>query len=73
LLFAAACVVWKVVQHGFLGEMNGEKWVGLEDVTTWEKVTLWPLLLLVIVFGVYPAPLLDIVNAALALLLERLP
>ena len=43
----------------------------LQDVTWWEKVTMWPLVL--VGFGFYPAPILDLLDAAVKTLLEGLP
>lgn len=42
-------------------------------MTGWEKVTLWPLVLIIVILGFYPTPLLDMLNAALTTLLYSLP
>ena len=72
VLFTAGCILWKVVQHLFLGTLDREKWGGLTDMTGWEKVTLWPLVLVMLLVGVYPTPVLDTFNAALTQLLNGL-
>ncbi|HDQ70681.1 MAG TPA: NADH-quinone oxidoreductase subunit M [Chloroflexi bacterium] len=73
ILFIAVCMLWKILQHLFLGELDEEKWSGLTDVAWWEKLTLWPLVLIIVFLGLYPAPLLDSFNAAMTTLLQTLP
>ena len=72
VLFTAGCILWKVVQHLFLGVLDREKWGLLADMTGWEKVTLWPLVLVMVLVGFYPTPVLDTFNAALTALLGGL-
>ena len=73
IVFTAAYILWKVVQHVFMGQLDKERWGQLQDMTWWEKVTMWPLVLVMVAFGFYPAPILDLLNAAVMTLLERLP
>ncbi len=73
VVFTAAYILWKVVQHLFLGDLDKEKWGKLTDMTWWEKVTMWPLVIIMIFLGLYPAPLLDMFNAALTGILRALP
>jgi NADH-quinone oxidoreductase subunit M len=73
VVFTAAYVLWKVMQHIFLGELDVEKWGHLTDMEWWEKVTLWPLVATMVFLGLYPAPLLDSFNAAITHLLQSLP
>jgi NADH-quinone oxidoreductase subunit M len=73
LIFTAGYVLWKIVQHVFLGTLDEERWGQLPDMTGWEKVTLWPLVLIIVILGFYPTPLLDMFNAALTTLLHSLP
>ncbi len=73
LVFTAAYVLWKIVQHAFLGQLDQEKWGHLADMAWWEKVTIWPLVLGMIFLGLYPTPLLDMFNNALTTLLTSLP
>ncbi len=73
LVFTAAYTLWKVVQHLFWGRLDKRKWGRLQDMTWWEKVTMWPLVLVMVGFGFYPAPILELLNAAARTLLEGLP
>ncbi len=73
VVFTAAYILWKIVQHVFLGELDKEKWGKLPDMEWWEKVTMWPLVLIMVFLGFYPAPLLDSFNAAVTAILRNLP
>jgi NADH-quinone oxidoreductase subunit M len=73
VVFTAAYILWKVVQQLFLGELDREKWGKLTDMTWWEKVTMWPLVVIMVVLGFYPAPLLNSFNAAITTILQGLP
>jgi NADH-quinone oxidoreductase subunit M len=73
VVFTAAYILWKIVQHMFLGTFNQEEWGTLADMEWWEKVTLWPLVLLMVIIGFYPTPLLTMFNAAITTLLHQLP
>ncbi len=61
IVFTAALFLWKVLQGVFLGRAN-PKWDGLKDMAGWEIISLTPLVVLFVLFGIYPAPLLDIIN-----------
>jgi NADH:ubiquinone oxidoreductase subunit 4 (subunit M) len=50
-----------------------EKWGKLPDMEWWEKVTMWPLVAIMVILGFYPAPLLNMFNSAITALLNRLP
>ncbi|MCL7452726.1 MAG: NADH-quinone oxidoreductase subunit M [Anaerolineae bacterium] len=69
IIFTAAYILWKIVQYLFLGDFNLERWkevthdAKLTDLMTFEKVTMWPLVLLMIGFGIYPTPLVDFFNS----------
>ncbi|MBM3451117.1 MAG: NADH-quinone oxidoreductase subunit M [Armatimonadetes bacterium] len=60
IVINAAFFLW-TIQRVFLGPSN-PKWLSLPDVTPREMWALAPLILLMIVFGVYPKPLIDIIN-----------
>src|SRR3990170_901825 len=60
-----------VIQRVFLGPAN-PRWKGLADLDTRELVALVPLTVLMVIFGVYPRPLLDIINAAMTTLVAAL-
>ena len=69
LIVTAAYILWKIVQFLFLGDFNAERWQQishgaiLNDVMAFEKVTLWPLVVFMIGFGVFPTPLVDFFNS----------
>jgi NADH-quinone oxidoreductase subunit M len=73
VVFTAAYILWKIVQHIFLGTLDEEKWGKLPDMEWWEKVTMWPLVVGMVFLGFYPTPLLDSFNAAMTALLQGLP
>jgi NADH-quinone oxidoreductase subunit M len=68
IVVTAAYILWKIVQSVFLGEFDLEKWkeathgAKLTDMLSFEKVTMWPLVLFMIGFGVYPTPIVDLIN-----------
>ncbi len=70
MIFTAAYVLWKIVQHLFLGTLDRARWGLLHDLAWWEKVTLWPLVALMVILGLYPAPLVNTFNAAVMTLLR---
>ena len=69
IIFTAVYILWKIVQYVFLGDFDLERWkqishgAKLTDMLTFEKVTMWPLVLFMIGFGVYPTPLVDFFNS----------
>ncbi|GAP63952.1 NADH-quinone oxidoreductase subunit M [Ardenticatena maritima] len=69
IVVTAAMYLWKIIQMVFLGPLN-EKWKDLPDMHWWEIATLTPLVILFTVFGVYPKPILDYVNAGVVALLN---
>ncbi|MBN1178741.1 MAG: NADH-quinone oxidoreductase subunit M [Anaerolineae bacterium] len=73
VVFTAAYILWKIIQHVFLGDLDKEKWGHLPDMLWWEKVTMWPLVLTMVFLGFYPTPLLNSFNLALTSLLNGLP
>src|SRR2546426_494217 len=66
VIFTAAMFLW-TIQRIFLGPFN-ERWAGLPDMDTREKISLVPLAVLMVIFGLYPRPLLGVVNAAMTTL-----
>jgi NADH-quinone oxidoreductase subunit M len=68
IVVTAAYILWKIVQYVFLGDFDMEKWKAathdakLTDLLAFEKVTLWPLVVFMIGFGVYPTPIVDFFN-----------
>ena len=69
IVFTAAYILWKVIQHVFLGEFDQAKWdaathnAKLTDLATFEKVTMWPLVILMVLIGLYPSLITRLLNA----------
>jgi len=63
LIIGAAYVLW-MLQRVFLGPKN-DKYDDLPDINARELFTLVPIGILVLVFGVYPMPLLDLMKTSL--------
>jgi NADH-quinone oxidoreductase subunit M len=70
VIFTAAMFLW-TIQRIFLGPVN-ERWAGLPDLDTREKLSLVPLAVLMVVFGLYPRPLLEVINTAMSGLVTAL-
>ncbi len=62
ILLGAAYMLW-TLQRVYLGTLN-EKWKDLTDLTTREYFMLVPLTIIVIFLGVYPSPMLNLMNAS---------
>ena len=69
IVVTAAYILWKIVQYVFLGDFDLERWkkvthgAKLTDMVSFEKVTMWPLVVFMVLFGVYPTPIVDLFNA----------
>ena len=63
IVVSAAYLLWKVIQQVLLGPLN-ERWAKLTDMKAWEVITLAPLIFFMLIFGLYPAPILDLINKA---------
>jgi NADH-quinone oxidoreductase subunit M len=72
IVFTAGYILWKIVQYVFLGAFDEVRWGKLTDMTWWEKVTMWPLVVVMVGFGIYPAPILELFNSATTALLGKL-
>jgi len=66
VVFSAAMFLW-TIQRIFLGPFN-ERWIHLPDMDGREKAALVPLAAIMLIFGIYPRPLLEVINAAMAVL-----
>jgi NADH-quinone oxidoreductase subunit M len=64
IVITAAYILWKIIQSLFLGPFDQERWGHLPDMVAFEKVTMWPLVLFMVFFGVYPTPILNLFNSA---------
>jgi len=71
VVLTAGYVLWKIVQHMFLGQPR-ERWAHLNDMTWWEKATLWPLVVTILILGIYPTPILSLFNTAVVSLTKGL-
>ncbi len=68
VVLTAGYMLW-MLQRVWLGPVN-EKYVNLPDINAREMVTLAPLAVIVIVLGVYPHAVLDLINPTLVALNE---
>lgn len=62
ILLGAAYMLW-TLQRVYLGSLN-DKWKELSDLTYREYAMLVPLTIIVIYLGVYPSPMLNLMNAS---------
>jgi NADH:ubiquinone oxidoreductase subunit 4 (subunit M) len=68
IVVTAAYILWKIVQYVFLGDFDLARWkelthgAKLTDLLAFEKVTMWPLVLFMIGFGIFPTPLVEFFN-----------
>ncbi len=72
VIFTAAYILWKIIQFMFLGPFNAERWGKLTDMELFEKVTMWPLIIFMVLFGIYPTPILNLFNTATTALMGGL-
>jgi NADH-quinone oxidoreductase subunit M len=68
IILTAAYMLW-TLQRVFLGKPNG-KWGAMSDVNAREMFTLVPLLVIVIVLGIYPSLLLNVMTPSINHLVE---
>ncbi len=73
IVLTAAYILWKIIQYIFLGEFNQERWGGLTDVVAYEVWTMAPLVVLMILVGVYPPIVLNTINQASLTILSTAP
>ncbi len=62
ILLGAAYMLW-TLQRVFLGELN-EKWKSLKDLDKREYIMFIPLTVIIILLGVYPSLMLDVMNTS---------
>jgi NADH-quinone oxidoreductase subunit M len=70
ILLGAGYMLW-TLQRIFLGELN-PKWNTLNDLTFREYAMLVPLTIIVIVLGIYPSLMLDLMNSSVNTMVEFL-
>ncbi len=68
ILLGAGYMLW-TFQRVYLGTLK-EKWSSLSDLTVREYAMLIPLTLIVIFIGVYPAPILHLMNSSVNAMVE---
>jgi NADH-quinone oxidoreductase subunit M len=81
IVLGAAYILWKIIQSLFLGEFSEDKWRKIFDPAHWhfsldmsrfELVTMTPLLFFMLLVGIYPAPILSLINTTSTALLGGL-
>ena len=84
IVATAAYILWRIIQSVFLGEYDPHKidhWTDLKDgqdkhepsdMVRFEKLTMWPLVILIVILGIFPVPLLHFFNQAAVELVSRL-
>ena len=70
VVLSAAYALW-LYRKVIFGALTKENLKGLLDLSTREKAILYPLVALVIFFGVYPAPVFDVTTASVEALLSN--
>ncbi|HIE52654.1 MAG TPA: NADH-quinone oxidoreductase subunit M [Armatimonadetes bacterium] len=70
IIITAAYFLW-MIQRVLLGPVK-ERWKALPDMNWGEWISLAPLVALMISLGLYPAPLLNVINNTMSDLLSRL-
>ncbi len=63
VILTAGYILW-MMQRVFLGKVN-EKYVGIAEINGREIFTLVPLAVIVVILGVYPRPILDLMSQSL--------
>ena len=71
VILSAGYALW-LYRRVVFGALTKESLKGLLDLSTREKVILYPLVVLVIFFGVYPAPILDATASSVEALVNNL-
>jgi NADH-quinone oxidoreductase subunit M len=72
VIFSACYALW-LYRRVIFGALTKESLKGILDLDRRELIVLVPLIILTIVFGFYPAPILDTSAAAVKLLVDNLP
>ncbi len=71
VVLSAAYALW-LYRRVIFGPLVKDGLKGLMDLTTREKVVIYPLVFFVIMFGVYPAPVFDVTAASVDALITNL-
>jgi NADH-quinone oxidoreductase subunit M len=70
VVLSAAYALW-LYRRVIFGVLSKESLKGLLDLSTREKAVIYPLVVLVIFFGVYPAPIFDATAASVQALVNN--
>ena len=70
VILSAAYALW-LYRRVIFGQLTKESLKGMLDLSTREKVIIYPLVFFVILFGVYPAPVFDVTAASVAALINK--
>lgn len=70
IIITAGYMLW-MYQRVFLGPQN-ERWAGLKDMDFREIITLAPLVILMLVLGIYPQPLINLFQGSIGALVDTL-
>ncbi len=71
IILSAVYMLW-TYQRIFLGKLN-PKYADLPDCSVREQVMLYPLAAIIIFFGIWPKPIIDIMGPTLERLIEMVP
>jgi len=69
VVLGAAYLLW-TIQRAFLGPVN-DKWKELKDINFREAMSLLPLAVIVLILGIYPMPMIDLIDTSLIALNEH--
>jgi len=69
IVVTAAFFLWKVIQTIFLGPLN-QRWRDMPDLHRYELISLAPLMAITLAIGVYPAPILNLINSGAVAILR---
>jgi NADH-quinone oxidoreductase subunit M len=82
IVLTAAYILYKIIQYVFLGEFSEEKWNQIFDKEHWqfktdmagfELVTMIPLVVGMIVIGIFPNTVVATIDSTSQLILQYLP
>ncbi len=70
VVITAAYFLW-TIQRIFLGELNPQ-WAALSDMDSGELIATVPLVAIMLIFGLYPDPIIRIINTAMSALVNHM-
>jgi NADH-quinone oxidoreductase subunit M len=71
IIITAGYILW-TLQRVFLGKLN-PKYENMEEISGREIFTMAPLAVMTLLFGIYPAPILDLMKTSLNYLITLIP